>query len=86
MAISVTDPRLNLFLTADYELLCCTDQKCSRFIQDRIMMLGQKQIDNELLDFFQRILKNENIKFEELVHDSFGNYIIQKILQVPDLP
>lgn len=74
------DPRLNLFLTKGNELLCCTDQRCSRYIQDRITSLGRKPLDKELLEFMNSILKNSEINFESLVYDSFGNYIIQKIL------
>lgn len=56
--------------------MCCTDQKCSRFIQDRLSSKGlsksEKQgfLDNLLL------LNQESIDFKALILDSFGNYII----------
>ena len=79
------DSRLTLFLTTGFEQQCCTDQKCSRFIQDRLQKLCKQPNNQELNSFMIRLLRNPNINFNEMVIDLFGNYVIQSIIQLPNL-
>lgn len=60
-----------------YEMECCKDQKCSRFIQKRLM--EESVSVEEINRFLDSILKNCNVRFDYLIIDSFGNYVIQKI-------
>jgi len=64
-------------------LICCTDQKCSRFIQDRLKSNGLSL--QERCEFLENMLCDPRVDFHHLVLDSFGNYIIQRILLLPQL-
>ena len=49
--------QLTLDMTYGIELVCCKDQKCSRFIQDRLV---NKSVEtNEKRRFLDRILKEQ---------------------------
>jgi len=53
---------------------CCTDQRCSRFIQDRLLSPYLPAEERTL--FLNKLLFDPSISFEKLVLDKFGNYII----------
>lgn len=62
---------------------CCTNQMCARFIQDK---LGQQNLPNhERLNFLNALLLDNSFDFEKLMVDCFGNYILQRVLQMPRL-
>jgi len=67
------------------EIECCTDQKCSRFIQDRLIVKTIKE--DEKKRFIDLLLKdkvesNEPNIFQKLIIDVFGNYVLQKIVSM----
>ena len=74
---------LSLDITKGCELESCKDQKCSRFIQRKLV--DEATTIHERSRFLDSILKNDAIKFDYLVMDSFGNYVIQKIQQIPGI-
>jgi uncharacterized Ntn-hydrolase superfamily protein len=73
--------KITLDIVRGCEVQCLTDQKCSRFVQKRLDDL--KVSIDEKNRFFDMVLKNDEVDFESIITDSFGNYVIQKILQVP---
>ena len=66
---------LTLDSTKAFEITCCRDQKCSRFIQKRLKSPSVPVEEKQR--FLDRILKDEAASFDTLVQDSFGNYVIQ---------
>lgn len=67
---------LTLDIVQDKAFECSVDQKCSRFIQERLRL----DIDmNEQTRFFDKLLKDPRVDFEKLVKDQNGNYVIQRI-------
>lgn len=69
---------LTLDIVQDMAFECSIDQKCSRFIQDRLKL----SIDiKEEERFYDKLLKDPSIDFSRLMTDQNGNYILQLILQ-----
>lgn len=67
---------LSLDIVQDKAYECSIDQKCSRFIQERLRLdIGQR----EQFKFFDKLLKDPSIDFEKLVKDQNGNYVVQRI-------
>jgi hypothetical protein len=58
--------KLSLDVVGDRPLLCSLDQKCSRFIQERLR-LGVEIQEQER--FFDKLLKGDHNIFDQLVTD-----------------
>ena len=57
---------LTLEIVQDHAFECSIDQKCSRFIQERLRL----EIDmNEQIRFYDKLLKDPRVDFEKLVKD-----------------
>jgi hypothetical protein len=64
---------LTLDIVQNKAFECSIDQKCSRFIQERLRL----EIDmNEQTKFFDKLLKDPNVDFDKLVKDQNGNYVV----------
>jgi len=81
---------VTLDLMKGIEHPCCLDQACSRFVQERLVMLSVNP--NEKRNFLDKILRNPDPSlahypemFEELVRDQFANYVIQKVFLMYDI-
>lgn len=74
---------INLDVLSTKIVECCKDQKCSRYIQK---LLCSPCVDkNSKMRFLDKLLGDgksgtKTSNFEQLVLDSFGNYVVQIIL------
>lgn len=73
---------LSLELLKGHVLECCLDKTCAKFIQEK---LTSNLTRSERTCFLDELFAIDTNRFEELVTDCFGNYIIQKALLLPNL-
>lgn len=75
---------LSLNITLGVEIDCCLDQKVTRFIQERLdRQLKQSEFENffnNLLQVNQSNKRRQQLVFDKIITDMYGNYILQKLL------
>lgn len=73
---------LSLELLKGHVLECCLDKTCAKYIQEKLTSVLTR---SERTCFLDELFAIEPSRFEHLVTDCFGNYIVQKALLLPNL-